>query len=134
LPLKRGLRQFDGSFKPRTQKSAFPNAPQKALTGGLGGFGSGTAEHSGSAKRSNVSGAFERGLNGSRTGRRARAGNVATNFDLTANVLTKQNRGRRCRATSNATKNGADWYGNRGEGSGEGAQCCARFSPAECTS
>jgi hypothetical protein len=53
-------------------------------------FSSGTAEDAGSAKRSNVSGTFERGLDSSGSGGSTGTNDIAGLFDLTLDVGTEE--------------------------------------------
>ena len=100
------LRQFDRGFDARANKSALGNAATETLTGSLGSFGSGTAEDTGCAEGGNVSGAFERSLNGSSTGSRAGTGDVTALLDLAFDVGAKELRKRGSSGTTNTANDG----------------------------
>ena len=99
---KGSLGNFDWGLSKGTNARASRHAATKTGAGSLGGFGDGAADQAGSAKRGNVSGAFERGLHSSSSGSSAGASDVAGLLDLAFDVRTKERREGGGRATQNA--------------------------------
>jgi hypothetical protein len=119
LTFECSLRQFNGSFDACTNSGTSCDAAGKASASGLCGFGSGTTEDTGCAEGGDVSGAFERGLDGSSTGGSAGANNITADFLLTANVLAEEDGGSGGCSSRDTTEDGADRYGGRSERSGK---------------
>jgi hypothetical protein len=97
------LSNFGGNFGGTPRESAPSDAAEKPLANGLCGFGNRAAKDASSTKGSDVSGAFERSLNGSGTSSSTGTDNVAGLLDLAFDVGAKELRERGSRATNDAT-------------------------------
>jgi hypothetical protein len=123
LTFECGLCNFNGNFDTCTDSSTSCDTATKALTCGLGGFGSGAAEDAGCAEGGNVGGAFKGGLNGSGTRSSTRTGNVPALLNLALDVGAEELREGSGGATQKTANNSPRHTANNG----------AYFRTRECT-